>query len=532
MKKLPVGIQNFREIIEGGYTYIDKTSYVYDLINDSKHYFLSRPRRFGKSLLLDTINEAFSGDNKLFEGLFINNTDYPFKKHPVLRLDMSSIANESPEILKDELAREMRNKIYAEGITCMPGHPSSLFKDLIKVLYDKYKNSVVVLIDEYDKPIIDRLGTPDIAEANRDVLRGFYGIIKSMDRYIKLSIITGVSKFTKTSVFSGLNNLRDITLTRKYAGICGIATQDLDKYFGEYIEKLSAQGGFKDYKNLHDEILAWYDGYSWDGVNRVINPFSLLSFFNEERFSCFWFDSGTPKFLIDIIKKRPEGYTDLSDTEIGEWALNSFDIQDLSAAPLLFQTGYLTIKEILYNQTPAVYVLSAPNFEVKTAFNLYILASFTEKESGATESAYRKIKESLITGNLNEMLAIMKALFASIPYEIHIGREAYYHSIFIAIMNVLGFNADAEVSVSGGRVDAVLELDDKIYIIEFKYKECEQNTDADEKRKIFESMLEKGISQIKDKGYGKKYIGTGKTLYLAAFAFLGRADIEMRVETV
>ena len=220
MKKMPLGIQNFRKIIEGDYVYADKTKYVYDLINDASYYFLSRPRRFGKSLLLDTIGEAFGGDKELFNGLWIYNSDFGFEKHPVLRLDMSSITNETPGVLRSELSDELRKRAKAEGFDFDYDTPSAIFKTLIESLCKKYGKGVVVLIDEYDKPILDRLSDIAVAEANMDVLRGFYGILKPMDQYLRMTFITGVTKFTKTSAFSELNNLFDITLTERYANIC------------------------------------------------------------------------------------------------------------------------------------------------------------------------------------------------------------------------------------------------------------------------------------------------------------------------
>ena len=370
MKKLPLGLQNFRKIIEGDYVYVDKTHYVYDIINNESYYFLSRPRRFGKSLFLDTVSEAFSGDKEVFKGLYIYNTDYTFDKHPVIRLDMCKIANKTPELLERSLAEELQKRILSEGFSIASKIPSGIFIGLIEALYEKYQQRVVVLIDEYDKPILDHLTNIETAEANRQVLRGFYGILKSMDPYLRLTFITGVSKFTKTSIFSELNNLLDITLTEEYANICGIAVADLSKYFSEHIDNLATLNNFKNYKNLHNEILSWYDGYSWDGCTRVINPFSLLTFFIQKRFASFWYASGTPKFIIDLIKKDPEVYINLKGMAMTELMLDFADFSALEVEPLLFQSGYLTVKEIIFKPGAADYVLGLPNFEVNEAINL------------------------------------------------------------------------------------------------------------------------------------------------------------------
>ena len=530
MKELPLGLQSFRKIIRGGCVYVDKTQYVHELIKRDGYYFLSRPRRFGKSLLLDTISEAFSGDKELFKGLYIYDTDYPFEKHPLLRLDMSNIINESPEILKKEIADELMLRVEEECFDLDYDSPSTIFKNLIRKLYGKYKKGVVVLIDEYDKPILDRIGNMEIAEANRDVLRGLYGVLKSMDPFLRFTLITGITKFTKTSVFSGLNNLTDITLLKDFSCICGIPVDELQKYFGEHIKSLASVEELKCYSSIADEILAWYDGYSWDGRNRVINPYSLLSFIKAEEFSSFWFETGTPKFMMDLIKQQPEGYTNLTSFEIGDFALNSFDIDNIEIEPLLFQTGYLTVKDILRDYRSIAYLLDIPNLEVRDAFNMHILATFTESGAKSAETAYRRIEKSLRSGDLQDMLQTLRNLFASIPYQIHIKREAYYHSIFCAIINLFGFRLEAESQVATGWMDAALEYGDKVYIVEFKYKSCKKDATEEEKQVLFKEAMDEAMGQIKDRGYAKKYVGSGKTVYLAALAFLGRDDIEMRVE--
>ena len=374
MKKLPIGIQSYRKIYDNDCVYVDKTQYILKLLSDAQCYFISRPRRFGKSLLLDTIAEVLSGEKELFKGLYIYDSGYGFPKHPVLRLDMSNIANETPDLLKESLTTTLTRYAETEGISVEGSTPSDMFRCLIEDVYKKYGTQVAILIDEYDKPILDHIDNPEVAEENRAVLRSFFGILKSMDPYLRLTFITGVTKFTKTSVFSGLNNLRDITLSEEYAQICGVTAEDLDKYFGEHIRSLSEQGRLGGYNEVRDSILTWYNGYSWDGETRVINPWSLLSFLSDGKLSAYWYSTGTPKFLTDIIKKRPEGYTDLGEPEMGEWALDTFDIDRIPAAPILFQTGYLTVKEVTYDPPPAVYRMGIPNYEVRLAFNLSLIA--------------------------------------------------------------------------------------------------------------------------------------------------------------
>jgi len=532
MKKLPLGIQSFRKIIEGEYVYVDKTRYIYDLINNANYYFLSRPRRFGKSLLLDTIAETFSGDKELFKGLWIYGSGFEFDGRPVLRFDMSNIANDTPETLKGSLIVALKKYVKAEGFDIDYSTPSDMFKSLIESLYGKYNRRIVVLVDEYDKPILDRIDDITIAEANRDILRGFYGVLKSMDPYLKLALITGITKFTKTSIFSGLNNMLDITLMEEYADICGIGIDDLDRYFGEHIGNLSSLEHYSYIANIRAKILEWYDGYSWNGKTRVINPHSLLSLFLAKEFESYWYASGTPSFLLKVIKERPESFLALRNLEISERTLSNFDIRRMELEPLLFQTGYLTVSEKRYHGVSVNYLMKIPNLEVKDALYKSIIAEFTQRGEAFAETAHRRIRESLETGDMQNMLAILRGLFASIPYQLHVDKEAYYHSILFAVLDLLGFTVDAEVSVSGGRIDAVLEQSDKVFIMEFKYRDCPQDAAHEQRRKLFDEALEEGMKQINDRGYADKYAGSGKSVYKAAFAFLGRDEIEMRVEPV
>jgi len=529
MKKLPLGIQSFRKIITGGYVYVDKTRYIYDLLNGAGYYFLSRPRRFGKSLLLDTIGEVFGGDKELFCGLAIYDSDYNFVKHPVIRLDMSNISNKTPKILEESLASSLRQRIQDEDLNITDKIPADMFKHLIESLYKKYGQRVVVLIDEYDKPILDHLPDTEVAEANRQVIREFYGILKSMDPYLRFTFITGVTKFTKTSIFSELNNLFDITMAEDYASICGIDIEHLNKYFDEHIEDIKAHRSFKHYESIHHEILKWYDGYSWDGENRLLNPFSLLSFFSHKKFESFWYASGTPKFLIDLIKKKPESFLALKNLEIKERVLDTFDIRKIEIESLLFQTGYLTVKKVLLTKGAPLYLLGMPNFEVSEAFNMQIVATLTESGELRAEQAQIEMSRALNNGDLQKMLDILRGLFASIPYELHIDREAYYHSIFYAVMCVLGFDMDVEISVAKGRVDAILELDKIVYVMEFKYKACPPDASIEDKQALFTAALAEAMDQLNDRGYSLKYQGSGKEVCQAAFAFLGRNEIEMKI---
>ena len=532
MKNLPLGVQNFREIIEKNHVYVDKTMYIHQLITSGKCFFLSRPRRFGKSLFLDTIAEVFKGNRELFKGLWIYDSGYDFKPHPIIKLDMSNVTTLSTEAFVKSLTARLLCNAKEGNVDVYEETPTGLLNDLIRGLQLKYNQQIVVLIDEYDKPILDHVTDIKIAESNRNIVRDLYGLLKSLDSYIKFTFFTGVSKFTKTSVFSSLNNLSDITMNKNYANVCGIPVNDLELYFGERIKILSQHENFIESPSLTDLILKWYDGYSWDGKTRLLNPFGLLSFFYAEELKSFWYVSGSPKFLIDLIKENPYCVPSLGNIKMLERSLDAIDIGSLEISALLFQTGYLTVSKVIpaiaETGTPTSYLLDIPNFEVRDAFFSQLLASFTENDYFFTDNAYFDMKEALRNGDLQTVLVKLKSLFASIPYQLHVEKEAYYHSIFFCLMNVLGFKIDAEVSVSRGRIDATLELRDKVYVFEFKYENCPNDADECTKRKIFEKTLEIGMKQINERGYADKYAGCGKTVYLAAFAFLGRSDVEMR----
>ncbi|MDR3120906.1 MAG: AAA family ATPase, partial [Clostridiales bacterium] len=372
MKKLPIGIQTFREIIEGGYLYADKTRFVYNLLTGVKCYFLSRPRRFGKSLLLDTIAEVFGGNRALFRGLWIDGTDYDFQNYPVIRLDMSTMTTKDADALEQSIMDRLCVLCKAEGIEIESSLLSSVFLGLIEGLHKKYGRRVAVLVDEYDKPVLDYILDTEIADANRQVIKNFFGVLKGMDAHLRFTFFTGVSKFTKTSLFSELNNLTDITLEDDFAAICGFTAQDITELFNEHLAALRAQKQFAQWPangegSVYDQIFKWYDGYSWDGETHVFNPFSLLQFFQNRRFSSYWYASGSPSFLIKLIKDNPAAYTDMDQAMINEDDLDATaDLTRLSPVSLMFQTGYLTVKAIEWDSNgSADYYLKTPNREVR-----------------------------------------------------------------------------------------------------------------------------------------------------------------------
>ena len=357
-RRLPIGIQTFRKIREENCYYFDKTAYIQRLIDEGTHYFLSRPRRFGKSLFLDTLKELFEGNEPLFKGLYIHDRWDWSVRHPVIRLSFGSgNFKESGDLqanLLDQLAAiERRTGVVVEAET-VPGH----FAYLIEALHDRAGQPVVVLVDEYDKPILDALEVPEVACANRDFLRGLYATIKDSDAYIKFTFLTGVSKFSTGSLFSGLNNLTDITLDARYSAICGYTDADLDTVFAPELPGLD-----------RNEIHRWYNGYNWLGEDKVYNPFDILLLFDKRQFGAYWFETSTPTFLIKTLVDRGVSSIDLDDILGSDDLLSAFDVDHITTEALLFQTGYLTIRHTEPRGSRIFYRLGYPNQEVRQSLN-------------------------------------------------------------------------------------------------------------------------------------------------------------------
>jgi hypothetical protein len=499
MKALPIGIQEFKKLREGGFLYMDKTQSVFNLINSASYYFLSRPRRFGKSLLLNTIKEVFKGSKELFEGLWIYDK-IQWEEYPVIKISFSSIAvNEKG--LVTAICDELDSIAGKYGVSLKEKHPGAAFKELIIKLAREKK--VAILIDEYDKPIIDYIDDIPQADKNRKILKDFYSVIKDSDDYIMFFFVTGVSKFSQVSIFSDLNNLNDITLDENYATITGYTQNELENYFEEYIQKVAER-----YKGVFDDIMQeikkWYNGYSWDGVNFVYNPFSILNFFYKRAFRDYWFSTGTPTFLIKMIKQNRYTIFDLENRIVSQNALDKYEITSISLLPLLFQTGYLTIKEVYLREMS--YKMDFPNSEVESSFTLYLLGSLNDGHIDKADTLLIEMRFALRENNIEKFIELMNSLFKGISYVIADNKEKYFHSIFYIIVKMLGFTIETEVMTIDGRIDAVINTDKYIYVIEFK-----AGQDA-----------KTALQQIKDKEYHKKYLSEKKPVTLLGINF----DIE------
>ncbi len=497
-KELPIGIQTFRDIREGGCYYVDKTAYAGRLIAEGKHNFLSRPRRFGKSLFLDTLKELFEGNEELFRGLAIHdNWDWSVR-HPVLRFSFGGGTFTAPGELHIALMEQLDRVGRRNGLTAEYETASGRFAHLIERLAERSGQQVVVLVDEYDKPILDALDVPDVARANRDYLRGFYGTIKDSDADIRFSFLTGVSKFSRAGLFSGLNNLRDITLDRHYSAICGYTEADLDTVFAPELE------GFE-----RERIREWYNGYSWRGAEKVYNPFSILLLFDKREFGSWWFETGTPTFLIDELRKRPAGTLDLGGMSAGDNLLSSFDVGNIKVPALLFQTGYLTIvgEEEVGGRTR--YRLDFPNLEVRQSLHWHLLDALAPGVDG--EALAAGLREALALGDFDTVREILQAFFASIPHQVYdpndLARyEGHYASVVYAFMMGTGLSMRAEDATNLGRIDLTAEAGARICLFEFK---------------VLRDGVKRGdaMEQLRARGYAEKYRACGLPVHLVGVEF-------------
>lgn len=498
--KLPIGIQDLEKIIVNGYTYVDKTQLIYQLVKRFDPYFISRPRRFGKSLLISTLHALFSGRKELFENLWIGQSDWSWPIHPIIRLDMSTINNGNPEMLELDLIRALNDIASQYNVVLHGVTPGNYLENLIKQLSAIQK--VVVLIDEYDKPLIDNIDDLEIAKKNREVLRKFYAILKSQDEHLRFMFLTGVTNFSKVSVFSGLNNLNDLTMHNDFSTLLGYTREELERYFAKDIANL-AQGKGYSVDECYAQIKEWYNGYQFsDQGGLVFNPFSVLRLLQGQKFASHWFETGTPTFLIKLVQKREFDLINLEQYEIMAEDFSTFEIEELPTIPLLYQTGYLTIKT--FDSAINTYRLGYPNREVSQSFSTSILRYFATSKANAADhlsSIYRNISST--SWDYTQFFTIFSELLALMPYDLYLKNEKHYQSLFYLIIKLAGLSVSAEVHTQRGRVDAAIEMNDKIVIFEFKLDET----------------AEIAIEQIKQKKYYQIYNDRNVPIYLVGINF-------------
>lgn len=491
VKKLPIGLQDFRGIIEDGYKYIDKTRYVHKMCTSGKFYFLARPRRFGKSITVALLQELYSGSKELFKGLWIENQWDWSKKHPVIRISLKDVNFEQLGLEKGLFDRVL--EVSGElGVKAKTNNARDQFRAAIHELGTQQK--VVVLIDEYDAPIVHYLGK-EIAQAlqNREYLKSFYSVLKEMDRYLELVFITGVSKFSKVGIFSGLNNLDDLTMHPHYANMLGYTQSELEEYFPTEISA-TAQSLQLDRATLLDQVRWWYNGYRFHlSAETVYNPVSLNMFFNRQEFKNFWFETGTPSFLINILKEK--GLYNFHLTPQSEQTFDTFDLEELNPFGLLYQTGYLTLKS---RTEFGAYLLDFPNHEVQDSMNGYLLEAFSGIQRGDALTLVYKLETLLCEQKVDQAMGILQAMFKTIPYQLHEQYpEKFFHAAIHLLFTYMGLKVQSEVCTSDGRVDAMVETPTHIYIFEFKLDES----------------AEAALTQIRRKAYYQAFWQKGKPVF-------------------
>ena len=497
-RKLPIGIQSLREIREEDHYYVDKTAFAHRLINEGKYYFLSRPRRFGKSLFLDTLAELFEGNEVLFKGLFIHDRWDWTTRYPVIRISFSDGVLQSRAELDEKIGEILSANQQRLGVQCDYHSLSGRFGELIRKVHAQSGRRVVVLIDEYDKPILDNIDNRATALAMRDGLRNLYSVIKGADAHLRFALLTGVSKFSKVSLFSELNNLNDITLDPVYSALCGYTDADIDNVFAPELEGLD-----------REEIRRWYNGYNWLGES-VYNPFDLLLLFQKRRFHPWWYETGTPTFLVKLLAQRGFFTPDLARLRTGPEILSRFDVDHIQPEALLFQAGYLTI---IKAEEPIlghwVYTLGYPNREVEFCLNASLLTAYTDDASRSFAHRLR-LQDIILTHDVAALKDWVHAAFASIPHQWLDNNpltryEGYYASVFYSYFAALGLDIRVEDSSNHGRVDMSVIFGGHIYLFEFKVVEQEPEGRA--------------LQQIKDKGYADKHRAAGVPIHLIGIEF-------------
>ena len=501
MKRITSFVYTFEELRNGDFLYVDKTESIWRLIQSTKEgYFLSRPRRFGKSLLVSTLKAIFEGRRELFDGLAISKKEYDWKPYPVIHFDMGNCSAKTPKALEGFIEDRLCDIAAEHGVTLRGQSNATRFESLISALGKQEK--VVILIDEYDKPILNNVTNPE-ADAILSVLKGFYSTVKTCEDLERFVFITGVTKFCHVSLFSDLNNLTDITMRSDYATMFGYTQSELEHYFSDRI-KATAQAQKISEEELKRKLKAWYDGYCFEETSETVyNPVSIAKFFeNDGKFDNYWFATGTPSFLMELAKKTDFNFEDAVSKAVPGVTFDAFEIPNIDPVTLLLQTGYLTIKssEIRFNKR--WFWLDFPNEEVAESFSTYLLNSYVGRTQREVGSFSADLATAFLEGDLNQARKVLEAFFAGVPYTTHKKSEATFQSIFYAIFRLLGFNIEAESCTNDGRIDAVVQTEDHIYLFEFKL-------DKDDS----------ALSQIKEKEYFKKYLLSSKKITLIGVNF-------------
>lgn len=500
MKKLPIGIQTFDKLINGNYLYVDKTEQIYHLVTQGQCYFLARPRRFGKSLLVSTLKALFEGRRELFAGLWIDSSDYDWETHVVLDFNFSTVAHKTPQELEEALTARVDALALLAGIPIKSRIATIALNELVLAV-SRIGKKVVFLIDEYDYPLLSHLLNQEHRSAIQEIMRSFYTTIKGLDEYTQFVFLTGVSKFSQTSVFSGLNNLRDITYRSEYVDLLGYTQQELKTCFTDrltifaHIKQVTVEQIFADLKQ-------WYDGYRFtEDEQYVYNPFSILCCLDEYKFKNFWFRTGTPTFLFNLLTSNKYAIEQTDGAVLNSRDLDSMELERPRLIPLLFQTGYLTIQT--YDQTTEQLRMTYPNKEVKSAFLSFFAAYLTNQDSGVVENQKDELLALLNAHNIHGFCSLLKIIFANIPHTIQLQHEKYYQSLFYVFMMLMGAKIQVEVATNIGRIDAVIETPERIFVIEFKLG----------------MFANAALDQIIERKYYEKYLTNTREIMLLGISF-------------
>ncbi len=492
MKQYPIGIQNFEKLRRGGYYYVDKTQLVHKLISEGSYYFLSRPRRFGKSLLISTIQAFFEGKRDLFEGLAIDRLADDWTPHPILHIDLNTQKYDRPDSLEKVLDEQLAEWEKLYGSNPLEEGPARRFDGIIKRAHEKTGQRVVILVDEYDKPMLQAIGNEELQHTYRETLKPFYGALKSRDGDIRFAMLTGVTKFGKVSVFSDLNNLNDISMSPWFYDICGISEAELEAQFKEDIEMLAEANGMA-YGDCLKELARMYDGYHFEEeAPGVYNPFSLLNTFYNKKFGNYWFETGTPTYLVKLLQMHNYDLDDMSHNVTSEDVLNSIDAASTDPIPVIYQSGYLTIKD--YDREFGLYTLGFPNYEVERGFVRYLMPFYTNVPPTKTAFEIKRFVMDVERGDYDSFLSRLRTFYADIPNEMQRDLEVHYQNVLFIVFRLMGFHVNVEYHTANGRVDLVLKTREYIYVMEFK----------------LDGTAEEAIRQINEKGYAAPFKADGR----------------------
>ena len=500
--KYPIGIQNFEKMRREGYVYVDKTQLMWKMVSEGSYYFLSRPRRFGKSLMISTLEAFFSGERELFKGLYVDSVEWDWLQYPILHLDLNAEKYDSKEALDNMLDDFLtkQEELYGRAVT--ERSPGLRFQGVIRRAFEKTGRQAVILVDEYDKPLLQAIGNESLQTEYRNTLKAFYGALKSADRYIKFAFLTGVTKFSKVSVFSDLNNLTDISMLPSFSNICGITEKELHQYFDDSINELADNNGISK-EQCYEELRNNFDGYYFNEYTKegIYNPFSVLNTLRSQVFRDYWFETGTPSFLVYQLKKTGYPLDNMTEEELSANTLNSIDSMDVNPLPLLYQSGYLTIKD--YDPEFKTYRLGFPNREVREGFIKYLYPFYTPKTQDLGRFAIVHFVKDIRSGHAEAFMTRLSDFFATGDYQVMGRLEIYLQNTLNVIFNLMGLYVEVERHTTNGRMDMVIQTPQYVYIIELK----------------IDQTAAVALQQIEDRGYANAFAGDTRKLYKIGINF-------------